>query len=201
MVLELTTLERVRYLVEEHGGYDSGASGNTRNDPILENLIASVSLSIERYLNRPLLVAARTEYLDVVPDRWSYQLPAFPVVSVASVKNSATFDWTVDAKVEGTDFVLDTETGILRQLTSWVNGAEALQVVYTAGLAADTATILSAFPDLADACAKQVTEEFRRRDGLSRTTVAVQGSSTTSAAVSLLPVVRERLAPYRRPVW
>lgn len=201
MSLELTTLARVKYLTEEHGGYDSSASGNTRNDPILENLIASVSQSIERYLDRPILLAERTVYLDVVPDRWSYQLPAFPVTAVASVKNSATFDWTVASKVEGTDYVLDMDSGILRQLNGWTNGAEALQVVYTAGLASDTAGVISSYPDLADACEKQVTEEFRRRDGLSRTTVAVQGSSTTSAAVTLLPIVRERLASYMRPVW
>lgn len=201
MVVELTTLERVKYLTEEHGGYDSGASGNTRNDPILENLIASVSLSIERYLNRPVLVAERTEYLDVRHDRCSYQLAAFPVSSITSVKNSSTYDWTVDAKVEGTDYVLDLETGILRQIAGWVTGAEALQVVYTGGLAADTAAVLANYPDLADACEKQVTEEFRRRDGLSRSSVSVQGSTTTSESVRLLDVVRERLAPYRRPVW
>lgn len=195
MVLALTTLERVRVLLEQRGAY-------TENDAVIDNLIQSVSLSIERYCNRPFLIASKTEYFDVRTDQFNYQLEAFPVSSLTSVKNSGTRDWTVDAKVEGTDFVLDTDTGILRQLTGFTTGLDALQVVYMGGLAADTAAVLSDYPDLADACEKQITEEFRRRDGLGRTGVSVEGSSvTTQSAVRLLDTVVQRLAPYRRPVF
>lgn len=194
-IIDLTTTARVKELLDV-------PSADTGRDAAIARLVTGVSRRIEQYLNRPVESAARTEYLDVAVDRCSYQLAASPVTTLTSVKNSATFAWAdVTAKTEGTDFVLDPQTGILRQLTYWVAGPEALQVVYTAGLAANTAAVLTDHPDLADACEKQVVEEWQRRLSLSRTSSAASGTTEAHAAVSLLAVVREALAPYRRPTW
>lgn len=194
-IIDLTTTERCEALA-------GVGTADVSTTAAFAALVTSVSARIERYLNRPIEAVARTEYLDVVPDRFSYQLGANPVASIASVKNSASFAWAdVTSKVEGTDYVLDPASGIIRQLTYWTAGAEALQVVYTAGLAANTAAVLASYPDLADACEKQVVEEYNRRGSMLRKSANVGGATETSESMTLLPIVREILAPYRRPSW
>jgi hypothetical protein len=75
-----------------------------------------------------------------------------------------------------------------------------LQVVYTAGLGANAAAIIASYPDLTDACEKQVVEEHNRRGSMLRSSTNTGGATETSAAVTLIPIVREILAPYRRPI-
>lgn len=192
---DLTTLERVKALLDI-------PSDDTVHDAAIGQLVSAVSVRVEKYLNRPLLTAERTEYLHVKRGQCEYQLAAFPVTSIASVKNSSTFDWAgATAATAGTDYTHDPATGILYQLAAWIAGPRALQVVYTAGMGADTTALVAAYPDLADAVEKQVAEEWRRRGGLLRSSTSVNGQSETSAAVTLLPIVEEILAPLRRPVW
>jgi len=193
-LIALTTLARVKAQLGQ-------PTSQTDDDALIEQMIAAVSLRIERHLGRPVESAARTEYVDLCSGVDRYQLAAYPVASIASVKNSTTFAWaSTTAKVEGTDYVVDPESGILRLLPAsvWFAGPEAMQVVYTGGIAANTAAVTSStglYQDLALACEYQVSDEYRRRHGLS-----VSGESG-SDTVRLLPAVREMLEPYRRPTW
>jgi uncharacterized phiE125 gp8 family phage protein len=188
-IIDLTTAARVKALL-------SIDSDDTSPDAVLALLVTQVSARIERYIDRPVEVAARTEYHDVRYDTLGYQLAAWPVTSVASIKNSTTFAWaSATAKVDGTDYTLDLSTGILRQITAWQAGPSALQVVYTAGIAANTAAVP---PDLADACEKQCAEEWMRRGAMMRTSSSARGASESTSAVQLLPVVQEILRPWRR---
>lgn len=194
-IIDLTTTARVRALL---GIPDDDTSADTN----VGRLITSVSARIERYLRRSVEVAARTEYFDCDVGIYQHSLAAFPVTSLTSVKNSQSYAWAdATAKVEGADFTLDSASGVITQLRYWLVGSRTVQVVYTGGLAANTAAILSTYPDLADACEKQVVEEHNRRGSMLRKSSSVSGATEASESVTLLPIVREILAPYRRPVW
>jgi len=193
--IDLTTTARVKELLD----VDDSETGS---DAAIGRLVTSVSARIERYLRRGVEAAARTETFDVMHGRTTYALHAYPVSAVASVKIATSYNFAAaGAKTSNTDYHVDLAAGIVEQLTTWLTGPRVLQVVYTGGLAADTATVLSNYPDLADAAEKQCVEEWLRRTSLSRTNSNASGVTEARDVVTLLPIVREILAPYRRPVW
>ena len=193
-IIDLTTTARVRSLL---GLPDDDTSADTN----VGRLITSASARIERYLRRGIDTIARTETFDVVSGRTTYALGAYPVTSVASVKIATNYDFaSATAKTSGADYHVDLTSGIVEQLTAWLGGPRVLQVVYTAGLGANAAAIIASYPDLTDACEKQVVEEHNRRGSMLRSSTNTGGATETSAAVTLIPIVREILAPYRRPV-
>jgi hypothetical protein len=193
-IIDLTTTARVRSLL---GLPDDDTSADTN----VGRLITSASARIERYLRRGIDTIARTETFDVMHGRYTYALGAYPVTSVASVKVATNYDFaSATAKTSGADYHVDLTAGVVEQLTTWLAGPRVLQVVYTAGLAANTAAVLASYPDLTDACEKQVVEEHNRRGGMLRKSANVGGATESSESVTLIPIVREILAPYRRPV-
>lgn len=194
-IIDLTTLARVQAALDI-------PSTDTAQDARLSLLITAVSRRIEQWLNRGVEVAARTDLFDVLEDQYRYQLTAYPVTTLTSVKVATDYDFaSATAKTVGTDFTIDTTAGIVEQLTSWSGGSRVLQIVHTSGLAANTAAVLSDHPDLAYAAEAQIVEEWTRRGSMLRSSSNVSGSTETSVAVPhLLPIVREIVQPYRRPV-
>lgn len=194
-IIDLTSTPRVKALLNI-------SPATTADDAAIALLVTAVSRRIEQWLRRPVEVAARTDLFDVRCGHTRYQLAAYPVTTLTSVKVATDYDFAgATAKVVGEDFTIDSEAGIVEQLVSWQAGSRVLQIVHTSGLAADTAAVLANYPDLADAAEKQICEEWTRRNALSRESSSVNGSSETRAAVQWLAIVREILAPYRRPVW
>jgi uncharacterized phiE125 gp8 family phage protein len=193
-LLEVTTAARVKALIDISG---------TSQDAVIASLIAGVSLALEKYAGCPLAEESRTELYDVEDRADDVWLRGVPVASITSVKarSSRQTDWADVTAMDSSLYSFDAGTGRLILDGTWYAGREMLQVVYTAGFAADTTAFIAAYPDLADAADKQVTHEFERRTELGAGSTGMQGTSRVETApVALLPVVRERWDPYRRMV-
>src|SRR6185295_1588031 len=80
-LIDLTTLARVKVIL--------GLGSETKYDTFLASAIKSISQRFEKYLDRGITVASRIEYFDVLVGRKSFDLYAFPVVFVTSVKNDS----------------------------------------------------------------------------------------------------------------
>jgi hypothetical protein len=198
MGLLLTTTSRVTTLL----GIGTGTLAALES-AALDNLIASVSDTIERFLDRHTTTSARTEFYACDAGSKSVQLRGFPVTTVSTVLHSAEGDFVDGMETLTADeYQLDAESGILFFRQTRDPGPLAWKITYTGGLAADTTALIAAYPTLADACEKQVTHEWRRRLALAPQSSDQGGSSVNyTGAVDLLPVVQRILTPYRRITW
>ena len=193
--MDLTTRDRVKIHIEkgEKIGHDSPALDH------LSALIAEYSASFERWMNRTVLAASTTEYFDVQPGQRAFALNAYPVTAVTSVYHDTSREWT-DGEIDSDSYYLDTSTGLMQvDGQGLFPGPGVFRVVYTGGMAADTAAFIAAFPEIAAACDKQVAYHYGRAKSLGSTSVSGRdGSTTHEGALKLLPTVRSALAGHRR---
>ena len=193
-LVEVTTLARVKALL------DMSVSVTTQ-DAVLNALIAGVSQRFEGFIGRPISAEARTEVYDW-PDnrRTSLFLRAYPVSSVATIKNATDWDFSAATALDAADFNVDAETGEVVFVSPLLTGTRVVQVVYTAGLAANTAALIAAHPVIASAGDLQVAAVWRRRASPqgSVSLIPGQGSLTQESALDLIPEVQSALWPYRR---
>jgi hypothetical protein len=164
--------------------------------------IASVSAKVLRVLNRKI---QQDTYIEKFPAELgkcgtkSVQLSAYPVVSITSVK---TYD---SALVEGSDFVVDYESGIvsfmipvLRLYDKW---QDAIVIEYEGGMAEDTADFISKYPDIATEVCMQVMFEFARQKNLpNKSTASGAGIVTSHNPYGLQDGLMETLHPYILPL-
>jgi len=166
---------------------------DTDEDALLAALINSASEAIERYTCRVFGSQEFTEYHDGA-GRAAIVLRHLPVLSVASVHSDPDREFTEANLIDGADYTLDSEAGLIRlDAGTFAEGSQNVKVVYTAGY--------SAVPgDVALACRIVVAalwERSRRRhDGLS-------SDSTSGHALAYEAgwpaAVRRLLAPYVVP--
>lgn len=192
MTLRLCQIEDVRdYLEIDHGDKDSH----------LELLIRTVSSRIERYLARELEKGEKTEVLDVRNLQRIFRLKAIPVDLSQSftVKNDPDQDWSGTDAEDDDLYVVQAAYGRLQYKRDYslIDGPQALQVVYTGGLAATT----EAVPDEIQTAAKMfVGEIWRRRKELGATSESIGGFSVSSQkAVRMPELVAEILFDHRAP--
>ena len=200
--MNLTTLARVKTAI----GIDSSV---TTDDSQLSQIIAEVSAGMEQSMQRLVEAKSRTE---VVPLSWPsllLMLPAYPVTSVSSVKCSPTQEFSgVTAMTAASDYVLDDAAGVLRLLAQPTylrrEGVGRplhptfFQVTFTGGMAADTAAMIAAYPELSAACDAQIRYLWQRRDSLGSNSNTSQGSTSFKDSYDWLPSVARTLAYYRR---
>jgi hypothetical protein len=200
--MDATTKARVKDLLE---------ITSVTHDTVLDALIAVVSQRIESFIDRPLETAARTEEYDIRPRQMVLFLRAYPLTAqgdVASVKIATNWDFAAATAITATDYHVDYSTGALHfnfiPITNYLgnNSAtapNAVQVTYTAGFAANTASMITDYPAVASACETQVIAMWRRRDEpMAKTTKIGDYGSTIEGSVRFLPDVIEALIPYRR---
>ena len=102
-------------------------------------LIAECSEEIETVLDRQVVSRGNiTEYHRFTDDSSELWLRWFPVISVVSVHEDSDRAYTNTALVEGTDYIVDKQTGKLTRISgnsesSWLTGFEAVRVVWTGG--------------------------------------------------------------------
>jgi hypothetical protein len=200
--MDATTKERIKDLLE---------ITSTTHDTVLDRLIAVVSQRIESFLDRPLQSVERTEYYDLKPRQRVIFLRAYPLASqgsISSVKFATDWDYATVAAEDADDFQVDLDNGSLHlnryPITNYLgdNAATAplaVQVVYTGGFAADTASLISAYPSIAYACEEQVIAMWRRRDEpMGKSTRIGDYAREVEGVLKFLPDVVEALTPYRR---
>lgn len=193
--MNLTNVDTVKSILE--GGIESG------KEPMLTAIIASVSASAVRYMDRQIELVSRTEYFDVEPLMDSVQLSAWPITSITSVHYDPERTYGTSALIDSDDYTF-TEYG--RLLIDYCpNGTDrtqrrALKVIYTGGLADDADELVANYPDLSFAVARQCVHEFRRSasaDG-SNFSITPGGGTSYQGQVEWLEIVLRTLNTYAR---
>jgi len=210
--VEATTLARVKTLLDLKG---------LTQDLVLNQLIASTSARMEKFMDRPLLVTSRTEQYDLKARQKVVFLRAYPLANqaaITSVKIAVDWDFAAATAVDPSDYHVDVDSGVLHfnyyPITQYLNNNmgtayNSVEVDYSGGFADDDGgaltTFLANFPDVAFACETQVIAEWRRRDdpGTQSTKTSSYGKTEFAApagggAYRLLPDVVDILTPYRR---
>lgn len=206
--MDLTTLARVKTRIGE---------STSSQDALLSQLITAVSVQMERAMCRHAQQTARTETVRRSAAQRIFVLPGIPVVTVSSdgrttipftLKVSDTNSFSgVSSSVSNSDYVLHHDTGIVRLISTYEpirsQAGRAMaplyaQVTYTGGLAADTATLISSYPDLAQACDDQVSYLHQRKNALGGSVTVGDSSAQHEGAYKWLPSVREILDWYQR---
>jgi len=191
-LIDVTTAARVKATLE-------GISGSTL-DTVIAQFITSVSAEFERYLRRGLKAEARTDTRR--HRQWAsvFALDAYPVSAVSSLKyvshpSLATGATTMAAEAYWTD----PATGLVQFLQEMSLEPGFIAAAYTGGMAADTAGLIAAYPDIAQAADWQVAYELtRRRSPGGNVTMGGGGTSYGEAEVQLLVKVKASLDRYRR---
>lgn len=193
-LIELTTKTRAKLAL-------GIADADTDEDTWLDIAIQSVSQRVEDYLDRKVEVAARTEEYDVANGRQiSTFLRNYPVTSITSIKNDQLWDFATATAIDSDNYHLDADTGEIHYAIDLAAGPKAIQVVYTAGLAANTTDLITDYPVIAAAADLQIAAVFRRRGSPQGSQISGGRGGTISheSALRLVPEVREMLNPYRR---
>lgn len=155
--MDVTTLDRLRAWFHDQELSETSL-------PI--QLMKGLSASIENYMGRYLESTSRTTYCDVNPGDRVFFLRGYPISSsgltiysdlnrafTGSALDASLYDTTARALNEGRiEFVWAPVFG--RQVG--LPAPSALKITYTGGLAASTAALISAYPDLVSACEQQI---------------------------------------------
>lgn len=191
--MDLTTLTLVKSLMALEVTDD-------QHDAVLSRLISSYSATFENYLCRPTLIASRTEVHRVKQGQRMVSLYAAPMTaSPTSVKVGISRDFTSEtALTEDSDYVVDLDRAQIEFLYVIQSKVAYAQVVYTAGMAADTASFIAAYPAIAEACALQVAYHYKRKDFPAGQHVVEGGSTNFVEPLGLLGTVKSALDCYRR---
>lgn len=187
------------------------AATDTDHDEVFSQILAGVSDRLARvagriYDGKPVLEkSSLTVYLSVgdygVEDLW---LPAWPVVSVTSIKEAVYEDFdSVDALTALSEYQIDNGTGRLHRIGFWLQGMRTVKVAYTGGYTAAgeiPGTGETELPqDIVEAALQQASFIWQRRDQLGLSGQAAQGGSISMyARDTLLPEVRDTMASYAR---
>ena len=185
--MDLTTKARVKELA---------VHGSTANDDWFDQVIAGVSAAIEAKLERYVEVASRTERFRANGIRRIFFLMGSPISSISGVTNGgSTLDtdaYRIHPEVEGAVEFLSPPSDI------WDGG---LEITYTGGMAADTAALIAAYPDLALAAEKEVLSLWQRKGQLAEVVSESYSGSTLAITKSMawLPETLETIERYRLP--
>jgi len=192
--MELTTLAKVKALM----GYTG-----TSEDVALTQLVTSVSDRVSRALRRETEAAERTETTRLVRTGKTVTLCAFPVTAVASVKFSSTGDFTdIDALVEFEDYSVDLEQGTITLSVSTSGKFPTAQVVYTGGMATDTATFITDYAGLSAAVDMQIQLEAKRRQTVGSTSQRTSGGDIRyEGELDFFKGLMRQIVFHQRMVW
>jgi hypothetical protein len=156
--MDLVTLSTIKRMI---GIEDE----QTLDDDILTMLIAGVSAQIEKHLNRTVLSGTYTEYFDVETGAARFSVKAYPVTAVTSITNAADGVWADGGTVDSTSINFSSPNGVISIYgAALVEGADALRIIYTGGMAADTETLQGGdYADIALAATQQTIAVWNNR--------------------------------------
>lgn len=199
--MDLTTEARVAQLV------NPGGALSAHEEARFHRLILQVSAEAERYMDRGVQVATRTEYFDVNEYQRVFQLKAWPVTAVTSVHFDPEQAFAADKLlVAGDDYlspVLD-GLGMLELRGSLVLAGrypKSLKVISTGGMASTTEEFVSLYPDIAGAIDHQVVHLWRHGKNSGVQSVSSEFGTVLAPAQPLrewLPFVWTVLNRHRR---
>ena len=177
---------------------------HTAEDAMLAGWLAQAVALVEAELGRPIEYVNRTFILEANPSQVAPAKIFLPLHPVGVDDSSAgTADLTLtDADsvllVEGTDYRLDTRTGVLTAIDTCFDNWP-YTVVADVGLEALDEYTAKVEPALSAAILDVVADRYQRRSPAATTESAGGGVSTSYATAGLPARVREALAPWR--IW
>lgn len=199
--MDLTTIDRVKTMLAQDTG------GTWGDETFAGELIDEVSALAAKLLDRKVLTQSYTEQLDVSGKQVLFELAAWPVTSITSVKLARDHDFASVDALDADRYVTDNDLGLLVFLSPPVGFTRlaayfrALQVVYTGGMAADTTSFMTAYPDIAEAVTRQVVYAYKRRLEPGATSEAMRdGGIAHDGAYRWLPDVLATFGLHRRAV-
>ncbi len=154
--MDLTDLSRLRKWWGEKNFSNDWATW-------FENAIKGGSKRVEILLDRWVLTVERTIYVDVPPKMTMLYLKGFPVTSIASVHNDPDRVFGSTSEITSDDYALALDTGKLDFDWELSEGPQALKIVYTGGMAANTRAFITAFSDISEGLDEQLAHEFQRK--------------------------------------
>ena len=192
--MDLTTLDRVKALATA-GGVKLG----TDLDSLISRMVKKYSAAAEKWMNRHVESAERTEQYDVEPGQRVFSLKGYPG-TISTVKHATDRSFSGVSAIDSDNYYFQSANGLLT-LDGWplARGVGVLQVVYTGGMGASQAAFATAYEDVAAAIDEQIVHFMQRKDSMGSTSVSFEGGSMSHAgAVSWLPHVLEVLATETR---
>lgn len=164
----------------------------------LDMRIASVSRTVERYLERNGRYAELTERTQTfTPDMdgtRSVRVMGYPIESIESV--------TVDGDllVAGDDYIPNSTLGVINFSVEYFPvqaiPEESISVIYTGGMAEDTAAFVESYPDIESAVLTQVNFELTRYKTIANKSISNGASSSSMNHYGLLDEVIRILDSY-----
>ena len=143
----------------------------------IEMRIASISRSVEKYMNRFVKIEERTERF--TPDNGtgtkSVMVSAYPITEIESVSVYGTELSTDEYDVDEASGIISFKHSVIREQCQY---ERAISVTYTGGMADDTAAFCENYPDIEMEVLTQVNFEVKRIGDIAMKSVA--NGQTTS---------------------
>lgn len=195
--MNLTTADRYMTLFPESkaSASDSGYVGS------LNMRINSVSRSVEKYLDRKLETAERSDYF--TPSNGvgtkTVRVSAFPIVSIESVKLGG-------VELDSSYYTVNKETGVISFVTQITRDTaipyeDSLCVTYTGGMATNTASFIELFPDIEIEVLTQIRFEIMRVKDIAMKSVATGQTTAQLNPYGFLDALVAVLDRYRPLGW
>jgi len=202
MTLPLTTIARVKELIGEL---------TTDQDVVLTRLIVSVSNAIETELHRYVGAGEYIETIPVWPGNHVFSVKAIPVATspapILKMNSYRDFSGAI-AQVEGQDYIVEYDTGLVRLLPSIIGIQDRgsgyaiaptyVRITYTGGMAATTADVIATQPEIAMMADLQVAYLLKRRNTPGGNMTVGPNSTAFDRAYDWLPSVKRTLEMYKR---
>ncbi len=175
---------------------------DTKDDVILDNAIASVSVRLAKFCSREFARAAAATY-EFSADETELRVDRYPIESITSfaLKAGETTGW--ETQDVGDDFAIIRRSCVISlsfPLGTWRQQA---RVTYAGGYVLPGSTpsgSQQALPDaIEQAAVEQVVFWYQNRTRLGLTSTSGEGGSVSVFAdLDLIPAVRNAIEPYRR---
>lgn len=185
-VLALTTVDRaIAYL----GDLASSRWGDEQKT-VLTSIINAVSQEFEQHCSHGFMLEDETESRIIATDfLWCYRWPVTAVKSVSVSFSGRSSD--LQAVSSSYYEVAPNGKGVS---VFGISPGSLVRYTYTGGLAADTAGIVSAHPNLEDCCLLQVAEQWKRHNNPGKTGLTLgTGETQWDSGLRLLDIVKDRL--------
>jgi len=181
----------------------------TIHDILLARIIKGMEAIFNKETKRTLILNAAdvTEYYTGLSTL--LQLKRYPVVSITTIRESEIYDFTnatVLTANDGYRIINGGKNGIIKRLyQNWLDTEDAIEIVYKGGYCAAGVTAETSETELPDdlreAAIMQASFIFKRKDDIGLTANSFQGGSISSfSAMDFLPLVKDILQNYRRPI-
>lgn len=152
--LPLTTLAKVKL--------HKGLAGPGQ-DPLIEDLILEVSDDAQKILRRHTEAKRRTEVYELPVNQRVLSVDGFPISGSVTLYYAPTRDFTGIDVLDTSDYQVIAERGQIEfSGLSFFYNPGYVQIIYTGGMASDTAAFILAEPRIAGACTREVINRLNR---------------------------------------